>query len=69
MQAYAYTRGCRRGFVLRYFGDPDAMDRCTGCDNCLGPKAHLLRDATPPRGPNLNQRFQKAASYLKSRLL
>ena len=22
MQQYAYTKGCRRGFVLRYFGDP-----------------------------------------------
>ena len=24
MQQYAYTKGCRRGFVLRYFGDPAA---------------------------------------------
>lgn len=24
MQNYAYTEGCRRGYVLRYFGDPDA---------------------------------------------
>ncbi len=39
MQRYAYTKGCRRGFVLRYFGDPDARYRCTGCDNCLGTHA------------------------------
>jgi ATP-dependent DNA helicase RecQ len=34
MDAYARTGECRRGFVLRYFGDPDAMDRCDDCDNC-----------------------------------
>ncbi|HLA14681.1 MAG TPA: HRDC domain-containing protein, partial [Gemmatimonadaceae bacterium] len=36
VQKYAYTRECRRGFVLRYFGDPAARRRCEGCDNCLG---------------------------------
>jgi ATP-dependent DNA helicase RecQ len=36
MQSYAYARGCRRAFVLRYFGDPAARARCDGCDNCLG---------------------------------
>src|SRR5439155_15641325 len=36
MQQYAYLRTCRRGFVLRYFGDPAARPRCAGCDNCLG---------------------------------
>jgi ATP-dependent DNA helicase RecQ len=36
MQQYAYTRTCRRAFVLRYFGDPAARASCSGCDNCLG---------------------------------
>jgi ATP-dependent DNA helicase RecQ len=36
MQQYAYASGCRRGFVLRYFGDPAAGKDCGGCDNCLG---------------------------------
>jgi ATP-dependent DNA helicase RecQ len=36
MQQYAYTKGCRRGLVLRYFGDPAARGSCAGCDNCLG---------------------------------
>lgn len=36
MQGYAYTEKCRRGYVLRYFGDPDAMDECGACDNCTG---------------------------------
>jgi ATP-dependent DNA helicase RecQ len=36
MQKYAYAKTCRRGFVLRYFGDPAARWKCQGCDNCLG---------------------------------
>lgn len=36
VQKYAYTKACRRGFVLRYFGDPAARSKCEGCDNCLG---------------------------------
>ena len=38
MQKYAYAPGCRRAFVLRYFGDPAARPSCQGCDNCLGVK-------------------------------
>jgi ATP-dependent DNA helicase RecQ len=34
MDGYARTRTCRRGYVLHYFGDPDAMHRCPDCDNC-----------------------------------
>jgi RecQ family ATP-dependent DNA helicase len=36
MQRYAYSTACRRGFILRYFGDPAAGSDCDGCDNCLG---------------------------------
>jgi ATP-dependent DNA helicase RecQ len=35
VQQYGYTEECRRGFVLRYFGDPAAMRECGACDNCL----------------------------------
>jgi ATP-dependent DNA helicase RecQ len=48
MQGYAYTRGCRRAFVLRYFGDPAARHSCDGCDNCLGVRYTVReKDASP----------------------
>lgn len=37
MEEYAVTTGCRRGHILRYFGDPAAMESCDTCDNCRGP--------------------------------
>ena len=45
MQGYAYTEQCRRGYVLRYFGDPDAMDSCGACDNCTGEAPPVLSRA------------------------
>ena len=48
MQRYAYAEGCRRGFVLRYFGDPAAMRECGACDNCLGRGPLGLRPGGEP---------------------
>ncbi len=47
MQQYAYTKGCRRGFVLRYFGDRAARSSCAGCDNCLGTRVDVERGIAP----------------------
>jgi ATP-dependent DNA helicase RecQ len=49
MQRYAYHTGCRRGFVLRYFGDPFAMRHCGACDRCLAAEAGLLPGVSAPR--------------------
>ncbi len=48
MQQYAYATGCRRGFVLRYFGDPAAGKDCGGCDNCLGTHDATRRQKVAP---------------------
>ena len=47
VQKYAYATTCRRAFVLRYFGDPALKDArsCGGCDNCLGTKRVLEKEA------------------------
>jgi ATP-dependent DNA helicase RecQ len=45
VQQYAYTRNCRRGFVLRYFGDPAARATCGACDNCMG--THVPASGSP----------------------
>ena len=45
VQKYAYTKWCRRGFVLKYFGDPAARSKCEGCDNCLG----IAREREPAK--------------------
>ncbi len=47
MQTYAYTKACRRGLVLRYFGDPAARSKCAGCDNCMGTKV-VVEEGTAP---------------------
>jgi ATP-dependent DNA helicase RecQ len=47
MQKYAYTDRCRRGFVLRYFGDPAATNRCEQCDNCLALKHEATSSSAP----------------------
>ena len=36
MQGYAYHNGCRRAFVLDYFGARFNARDCAGCDNCRG---------------------------------
>jgi ATP-dependent DNA helicase RecQ len=39
MTDYAYTKRCRRAFLLRYFGEEVAFGQsCGSCDVCVGPK-------------------------------
>jgi ATP-dependent DNA helicase RecQ len=54
VQMYAYTKYCRRAFVLKYFGDPAAQSKCNGCDNCMG----IKRSAKPAGKPAKRLRSQ-----------
>ena len=60
VQRYAYTRECRRRFVLKYFGDPAARGACAGCDNCLGISAPPLQERSLAK-PVRNKRVRRPA--------
>ncbi|HVX40532.1 MAG TPA: ATP-dependent DNA helicase RecQ [Gemmatimonadaceae bacterium] len=62
MQQYAYTKGCRRGFVLRYFGDAAARSSCRGCDNCLGTRIEIDAGAAPSMRGRKSAKPRRAAS-------
>ncbi len=44
--AYAWSRGCRRGYLLSYFGDPSTPTRCPACDACEETRHAGRREAT-----------------------
>jgi ATP-dependent DNA helicase RecQ len=48
MQAYAYQRGCRRRYVLEYFGE-SAPWKCGRCDRCLPDAGRILPGWPAPR--------------------
>jgi ATP-dependent DNA helicase RecQ len=64
MQQYAYASGCRRGFILRYFGDPAAGRDCGGCDNCLGTHDGSRREKTAaaPSKPGEKRKVRSAGA-------
>jgi ATP-dependent DNA helicase RecQ len=64
MQGYAYVEQCRRGYVLRYFGDPEAMDHCGACDVCLGgsPLAFALEPESGRKSRPGRQRQRQPAA-------
>ncbi len=46
VMAYATIQGCRRSFLLNYFGERPKVDRCLACDLC---KLHDARSIDPGR--------------------
>ncbi|MBW8771355.1 MAG: ATP-dependent DNA helicase RecQ [Gemmatimonadetes bacterium] len=67
VQQYAYATGCRRGFVLRYFGDPAAGKDCGGCDNCLGTHDDTRRQKVAPSPKPGEKRKARGAARDKAR--
>ncbi|MCU1372798.1 MAG: ATP-dependent helicase RecQ, partial [Actinomycetia bacterium] len=45
MRNYTETRGCRRRFILTYFGEP-AAEQCWTCDRCVADAARAAIDLT-----------------------
>jgi ATP-dependent DNA helicase RecQ len=62
VQQYAYTKYCRRAFVLRYFGDPAAKPRCDNCDRCLGIVHEQRVVASAPRSRPARDRTREGKS-------
>src|SRR5690606_3055266 len=46
MRGYVYTDECRRGFVLKYFGEEGVDLNCGACDTCLGEISDLTGGAS-----------------------
>ncbi len=58
---YAESDDCRRGYLLRYFGEEYGEDNCGGCDNCLAPRERI--DATIPA-----QKFLSCVYRIRERI-
>ena len=59
MTDYAYGRSCRRGFLLRYFGEERAQQACSGCDVCHGRRTQLA--PSRPKAPALSAVYKPGA--------
>ena len=51
MVAYAESDGCRRKFILNYFGDPGSAEAERCCDNCDARAAASAQAAQPQAAP------------------
>ncbi|GAA4497429.1 RecQ family ATP-dependent DNA helicase [Actinoallomurus oryzae] len=47
MRGYAETTGCRRRYLLEYFGEPYARQTCGNCDTCASGSVETARADTP----------------------
>lgn len=56
---YGESTGCRRAFLLDYFGEAFPDTNCGGCDNCLEPRESI--DAKVPVQKLLSSVFRVAA--------
>ncbi|WP_224249717.1 RecQ family ATP-dependent DNA helicase [Hyalangium gracile] len=52
MTDYAYTRRCRRAFILGYFGQQELEPNCGHCDVCAGSRMPRLAPVARPAAPS-----------------
>ncbi len=64
MEGYMLDAGCRRAYVLRYFGEDASTKNCNGCDVCLGPSAALVPGVAAPRLRSLSRLRTRTQSLL-----
>lgn len=60
---YVYTKGCRRKYILKYFGENYPNFNCNNCDNCLKNKSNYDKDVTKESLAVLNT-IKNTGSYL-----
>ncbi|SEK40097.1 ATP-dependent DNA helicase RecQ [Stigmatella aurantiaca] len=51
MTDYAYTKRCRRAFILGYFGQTDLETSCGNCDVCTGARMSRTAPLSRPEAP------------------
>ena len=44
---FAYNNGCRRKYILDYFGEKYNADNCNNCDNCS--RINNMKPASPKK--------------------
>jgi len=54
MEDYIHTRGCRRGYIVRYFGEKQAL-QCGVCDRCGAAAVPRSARPTVPSGDTAGQ--------------
>lgn len=64
---YCELTGCRRTFLLNYFGERYAQGNCQACDNCL-PKASRAPLAEEPENKNFDNELFEQLRALRKRL-
>jgi ATP-dependent DNA helicase RecQ len=65
MERYAGHRGCRRAFLLRYFGEAPVGPHCGNCDRCLRPVRDPGARSPPGNGGTLARRIRQRLRRLR----
>ncbi|MGD8277712.1 MAG: ATP-dependent DNA helicase RecQ [Gemmatimonadota bacterium] len=65
MERYAGHRGCRRAFLLRYFGETPDGSTCHNCDRCQRFERDACSRPSPGKGGTLARRIRRRLHRLR----